>query len=363
MARKLKNIKLNEISLVDKAANQKDFLFFKARGDGRGTGGNAQGDGGAKYCVCSECGYSEKHEKTSEGKSVPCTKIKCPECGASMQGSDTKMLKKKKNINIVIDSDGTIGGTAISVNKEKIEDVNSFSFYFYGDSGGVVGSTNNISCSYSKAVQSEDGFSRSETYYLSKGAFPMNKEYKKALDTFFGEDHEVDFEKAEDAEDIIKSLATFADYKAEFPDDLKKAAGILAKQACMTQKVEKSEEGHEDEEDKDKDEVAKSGAKLSKDTLKKVTDALSALKSIMPEITEKSEKSVAEKTIADIEKKLETIEESNASELENKTLDALKKLSKRLGVVEKSTGLKKSVDGQDDTEDDDSNAKWPSFGS
>lgn len=66
----------------------------KARGSGRGTGGSAQGDGGAKYCVCSKCGYSQKHVRSGEGKSVPCAKLKCPKCGTTMKGSDTKPISK-----------------------------------------------------------------------------------------------------------------------------------------------------------------------------------------------------------------------------------------------------------------------------
>jgi len=66
----------------------------KARGDGRGNSGSAQGDGGAKYCVCPKCGYSQKHIKSSKGKSIPCTKIKCPECKAALKGSDTETLSK-----------------------------------------------------------------------------------------------------------------------------------------------------------------------------------------------------------------------------------------------------------------------------
>jgi len=69
-------------------------LLSKSRGEGRGAGGSAQGDSGAKYCVCPKCEYSEKHEKTGEGKSVPCTKIKCPKCGAAMIGSDTSTIQK-----------------------------------------------------------------------------------------------------------------------------------------------------------------------------------------------------------------------------------------------------------------------------
>lgn len=69
-------------------------LTDKARGEGRGTGGSAQGDGGAKYCVCSKCGYTQKHVKSGEGKSIPCTKIKCPKCGTTLKGSDTKVISK-----------------------------------------------------------------------------------------------------------------------------------------------------------------------------------------------------------------------------------------------------------------------------
>lgn len=91
MAKELKNIKLNEVSIVDKAANKRKFLFFKARGEGRGNGGTAQADGGAKYCVCPDCGFSKLHSKIGEGKSVPCAKIKCPKCGTLMEGSVTKL--------------------------------------------------------------------------------------------------------------------------------------------------------------------------------------------------------------------------------------------------------------------------------
>ena len=66
-ARELQNIHTNEVSLVDKAANNKSFLFFKQEGTKPATTGSK---------------------------------------------------KLKKNINIVIDSDGTIGGTKISVNRK-----------------------------------------------------------------------------------------------------------------------------------------------------------------------------------------------------------------------------------------------------
>jgi len=62
----------------------------KARGEGRGAGGPAQGDVGAKYCVCPKCKYNEKHTE----KGTPCTKFKCPKCGVAMIGSDTSTISK-----------------------------------------------------------------------------------------------------------------------------------------------------------------------------------------------------------------------------------------------------------------------------
>ena len=73
---------------------ESDLMFSKARGEGRGTGGSTQGDGGAKYCVCSKCGYNQKHVKTGKGQSIPCTKMKCPKCKTTLKGSSTKALSK-----------------------------------------------------------------------------------------------------------------------------------------------------------------------------------------------------------------------------------------------------------------------------
>jgi len=55
----------------------------KARGDGQGQDGDRQGDGGADYCVCPECGYKTEHEK-----GVPCNEKTCPECGSSLVGEN-----------------------------------------------------------------------------------------------------------------------------------------------------------------------------------------------------------------------------------------------------------------------------------
>ena len=61
----------------------------KARGEGQGVGGERQGDGGAETCVCPKCGKEIEHERGE-----PCTKRKCPDCGATMVGKEIKMDKK-----------------------------------------------------------------------------------------------------------------------------------------------------------------------------------------------------------------------------------------------------------------------------
>lgn len=55
----------------------------EARGQGMGVGGPRQGDFGASTCVCPECGA-----KVSHPKGTPCLDLKCPKCGAAMQGVD-----------------------------------------------------------------------------------------------------------------------------------------------------------------------------------------------------------------------------------------------------------------------------------
>ena len=76
------------ITSVSKAITKS--LEIKARGDGQGTGGARQGDGGAEVCICPECKTEVAHKK-----GTPCNKTKCPKCGAVMVGKDTEAEDKK----------------------------------------------------------------------------------------------------------------------------------------------------------------------------------------------------------------------------------------------------------------------------
>uniref|UniRef100_A0A6M3IF34 Putative structural protein n=1 Tax=viral metagenome TaxID=1070528 RepID=A0A6M3IF34_9ZZZZ len=68
----------------------------KARGDGRGVGGPAQGDGGADMCVCPECGATAKHER-----GVPCNEQKCPKCGTAMTGQPKEKSEKAEKVHYI----------------------------------------------------------------------------------------------------------------------------------------------------------------------------------------------------------------------------------------------------------------------
>lgn len=306
MVRELKDIKLKEVSLVDKAANKKKFLFFKQQ-----------------------------------------------------EGKPAALKKLKKKLNIVIDSDGTVGGTKITLNKDDLGALRDFNFSFWGNDDD----SRAVSCSYSKIVETEDGFSRSETFYLSKGDNKMDAKIQEQLQEYFGKDEEIDFEKAEDNDVITKALETVNEYRGDFPDDLKKAVGAIAKQAgfCDTivSKILEKEQTN----------VVKAGAKLSKETMKKITEALAALKSVLPQLAEKTEKSDKEektevgKAIEELKKSIESIEKKKDDASKDELTETLEELKKRLETVEKGTGVRKSIESQDNDDNNNEDRKWPSFSS
>ena len=192
------------------------------------------------------------------------------------------------------------------------------------------------------------------------GDIKMDENIQKIIQAYFGED-KVDFAKAENSDVITKSLETINEYQNDFPDDLKKAVGVIVKQAG-------NEPKKIDEQDKDKDgktDVEKAGAKFSKETLKKLQGLLASLKSILPALegnVEKSVQSEAEKSVAELEKKIATLEKNSDDNAKDELTKTLAALNERLATVEKGTGVKKGIPGQDDTTDN-SGKKWPSLSS
>ncbi len=310
-SRKLSGIKINEISLVDLPANKQSFLFFKRDG--------------------------------SEEKDL---------------------VEKAKKIKIGIESDGTVGGTTISVNGKKLVNLRNFDFNFYG-----TDPKSTIHASYSKESSDEGGFKRTETYYLSKGDV-MDSKVLKVLQKYLDTD-EIDFEKKASDEEIQKALVLITEqYQESFPEDLENAIGLIAKCAADRRDVEKD----------DKDDLEKAGAKFSKDVLKKlqaVLAAVEALKTVLPEAgtsTQKSDGNVSDevaKQIASLGEavsklsKEKGVDKNTSKEDLQKTLEAL---TKRLSDIERGGAVKKSI--ADDADDDDNGSntgseddkvKWPTI--
>ena len=308
--RNLKNIEIEEVSLVDLPANKLPFLFFKRKG-----------------------------------------------------GQQTDPINKaKKKIKITIESDGTVGGTSVSVNGDKLEKLRSFDFSFWSSDPKST-----INASYSKETETEDGFSRTESYYLSKGDI-MKKETLKALQSYLGTE-DIDFEKKVSEEDIEKALTLITEhYKEDFPEDLENAVGVIAKCAANRCEVENGE-----------DDLEKAGAKFNKDTLKKlkaVLEAMEALKSILPDAKDATEKSGGDATDK-LAKQITELKEAIAklgpekkggskSDLEELT-KTLKDVSDRLQTIEKDGATKKSITGDDGDDDtpkgagEDGKELWPTL--
>ena len=291
-SRSMKDITLQEISYVDKPANKRGFLLFKR--DGKSSGDS--------------------------------------------------FLKAKKKIKIEIESDGTKKGTTITVNGDKITGMKSFNFSVWSESTDDAA----VSCSYSKLVESEGGFQRTESYYLAKGDVPMDKRLEKLLKQLFG-DKEVKLEKSELNEKTIveleKALTTINEYREDMPSDLIAAIGLAAIHAGQ---------GY-----KEPEPVEKAGAKLSKDTVAKLKSIIEAATAMLPKekdgnddgTTQKSDDNTTElqktikalsKSMADITGKLEKKE---ATDQLTQITEAIGKVSDRLKVIEKKpASTKKSID-------------------
>jgi len=294
---KLSSIKVREMSMVDLPANKSPFLFFKREGEGQ-----------------------------------------------------RQLTKAKKKIKIEIESDGLVGGTTVAVNGDKLGQLKSFDFSFYGNDPKQT-----VHASYSKETSSTDGFSRIETYYLSKGVIAMTKEMLKTLQEYLGTE-DIDFEKRVDEEEIQKALELITKhYKDSFPEDLENAVGILAK--CSSGGYDVKEKG----------DLEKAGAKFSKDVLRKlqaVIAAVKALESIVDSGKQSTEK-VADgsEEMADLTKQVTELSEAitklskpSENKSDSKTEEAtklskeLKAISERVKKMEQDGVTKGAIDGQENTD-------------
>jgi len=189
-------------------------------------------------------------------------------------------------------------------------------------------------------------------FYKWKG-HTMNEKALKSLQTYLGTE-DIDFEKKVDNEEIEKALNLISEhYKADFPEDLENAVGVLAKIAVNSCKEEDSEG------------VEKVGAKFSKDViakLKAVVEAVDALKSILPDVKEETKKSGGSNETSELEKQIAELKEAVAKlgtgkESDDKSSIAeltktLKDVSDRLATIESNGAVKKSIEDQDNDGDE-----------
>lgn len=317
--RKMIDIHTKEISLVDKPANLRPFLLFKQDG----------------------------------------------------KPSDGSLLKAKKKINIEIESDGTVGGTSITINGDTVKKMKSFNFSFWEGEDAKA----KVSASYSVLAEAAGGFQRTETYYLAKGDTVMDKRLEKLLKSFFGDNFKkATFEPDELNEATIieleKALKTVSEYKEEFPADLGTAIGLLAVHASQ---------GYKQSED-----MEKATAKLSEGITSKIKALVTEVKTLegtLPKLdgdgnaTKKNDEDPSElqKTV---EKLTETVavitgklEKKKTSDEITKVSEAIATLTARTKALEKQpASTKKSLEDSGDDKNgtakgagEGGEVKWPSL--
>lgn len=94
-------VKATEEEQVQEMVEKKAETVEKARGEGKGVGGPAQGDGGADRCICPSCDATAPHEK-----GTPCAKVNCPKCGTAMQGGPAEKAELVEQM--IKDEDGEV---------------------------------------------------------------------------------------------------------------------------------------------------------------------------------------------------------------------------------------------------------------
>lgn len=202
------------------------------------------------------------------------------------------------------------------------------------------------------------------TLYKSLYKDEIAKDMKPEMKTFAEEDIKV----------LKNSLDIFKKNCDDLPDELADAIIKLAKFAVSEYPKEEKKEKKVDAE------VEKSGAKLSKDSLANLKKAIECLMSILPEEDQpgvKKAEKVDEKVEEKVEKKEEPKEEvkvenegfeKSLKELKESILAEISKgsktvgdLAKRLEKVEEVKGVKKSVEEETVKKEKVKKTDWPSL--
>jgi len=227
-----------------------------------------------------------------------------------------------------------------------------------------------------------DNAANRKKFYIVKRRRQMD-EFIKLLKSFMGEDDdefklsEEDIAKAEKLDEkaikaIQGALNILNKYKDVYPNDVLTAIKTLTKYAAYGYSYPAKKSLTEEELIEELTDVEKAGRKLSKATIEQLKKAMEIIQSLIeekeeditkghklpPEIVKKLEK------LAEYEKAEKERIEKERIEKEKKQEELIKELKERVEKLEKSKGIKKSIDGQDDDDDDkDKNkgVKWPSL--
>jgi len=256
---------------------------------------------------------------------------------------------EKAEVDVRLQSDGTLEGTKLTVNGKEIEDLKAFYFNYFKPDNDEELYIDPVSCSYTVASDAENGFETS--YHLSK-AEGNTMDYAKLIA----------FIKALTAKDVteaqlkkldqeaIDSLNILSQYEGQMPADLSKAVGHFLKDL--------------DAEPAAEEETDPPANKYSDEEMAALKTALDAIAEIIGGKKEDGKEPTGAEAILEKLKaitarigKLEKGEDPKPGEKPEgtdadpdpdpgvaKILEALKGIEDRLQVVEKSAGVARQAE-------------------
>jgi len=312
--RKLKNIKVSEVSFVKNPASRKLFLFFKSL--------EKSGE-----LVCPECGYKLDYS----GHRVPGRK-KCPKCGTIMQ------CAAKKSEGIQMPKDKHIEAVLESFEKEELEGIELEKEY--RDLLDEEMDAEHIA----KAKKMP-----TEALNAIKGAFRMLNKWKEHLPS--------------ELKSAVDALAKFASGKYPYPKPYKKSEDEEEDVEKAGKRISKFVSGEIWAAIKRLQSLLPEDFKKEQEMEDQEIDTTELLKSLHTLLTKEEGKEEGNG-----DDKEGDGEEDKGASTESNLMKKLEEIGERLERVEKARGLKKGIeiDGEkkDDKEDlkkDDEGDPWPSL--
>lgn len=160
---------------------------------------------------------------------------------------DKATIEKAESISIEINTDFTIDNTFLKVNGNEISsaDLDSFSISFMkqkrDEYAGRMYPKYPFYFSYAKMIDGEDGARSLEIYQIEKSdkEQAMTDELKEATKQLFGEEVDMGELTLSEQKELVKSFSVINEYSSVLPPDLRTAIGelILMKSTSLASKV------------------------------------------------------------------------------------------------------------------------------